>query len=236
MVKKKARALTRDTRQTGTSNMSIDRKRKALAPGKRISKKGNIYFENRRNRSDVKGIDTPIRKRMVKRKLNNNKLVVRKSVIIGARNNKMFIQPVGTDKARRIKVIKAVKKLNRKLGTIRNVRISREPLRGVRRHDLLPLVLRKRIPKLYSQEGKKNPIVYAKFFSPYSQYTLYITEFDGKDTLYGYAFTGQGSEWGYSSFKELVNANRRGLPLIERDKYFSLKNASKIKDIKRLKR
>ena len=34
---------------------SIDSKRKALAPGKRISKSGKIYWETRANRSDAKG-------------------------------------------------------------------------------------------------------------------------------------------------------------------------------------
>ena len=82
---KKPRALTRSTRQTGTSNMVRDRKRKALAPGKRISKKGNIYYENRRNRSDVKGVDTP---RAVARKP-----VARKS-------------PVKTDKRIAIEILK----------------------------------------------------------------------------------------------------------------------------------
>lgn len=57
--KRKPRALTRDTRQTGSSDMARDKKRKALAPGKRISKNGKIYYENRKNRSDVKGRDTP---------------------------------------------------------------------------------------------------------------------------------------------------------------------------------
>lgn len=239
MVKRKPIALTRDTRQTGTSNMSRDRKRKALAPGKRRSKKGNIYTERRKNRSDVKGRDTPVKRRVIKRKVDRrtpSKLVVRKSVIIGARKGKMFVQPVETDKERRIRVTKSVKKLNRKLAVMRKSPSLREPLRGIRRHDLLPKALRAKIPKLYSQDGKKDPKIYAKFFSPYSRYTLYVTEFDGKDTLFGYVSTGQGSEWGYSSFKELVSANRRGLPLIERDKYFSPKNASRIKDIKRLKR
>jgi len=32
-----------------------DRKRSALAPGKRISKTGNAYWETRRNRSDNPG-------------------------------------------------------------------------------------------------------------------------------------------------------------------------------------
>jgi len=36
-------------------NIEIDSSRKALAPGKRISKTGKIYWETRRSRSDVVG-------------------------------------------------------------------------------------------------------------------------------------------------------------------------------------
>ena len=39
-------------RQTGTSRTRIDRKLKALHPGKRIPKSGEPYYEYRRNRSD----------------------------------------------------------------------------------------------------------------------------------------------------------------------------------------
>lgn len=42
-------------RQTGTSNKARDRKRKAMAPGKRRSASGRVYNENRKNRSDKKG-------------------------------------------------------------------------------------------------------------------------------------------------------------------------------------
>ena len=41
--------------QIGTSNKKRDITRKALAPGKRISKAGKIYYENRKNRSDKVG-------------------------------------------------------------------------------------------------------------------------------------------------------------------------------------
>jgi len=45
--------------QTGKrASIRRDRKRKALAPGKRISKSGKIYWETRRNRSDLKGRST----------------------------------------------------------------------------------------------------------------------------------------------------------------------------------
>ena len=41
--------------QVGKSNTKKDAARKALAPGKRISKTGNTYWETRKNRSDVPG-------------------------------------------------------------------------------------------------------------------------------------------------------------------------------------
>jgi len=39
-------------KQTGGSNLLYDKRLQALKPGKRISKKGNVYYENRENRSD----------------------------------------------------------------------------------------------------------------------------------------------------------------------------------------
>ena len=42
-------------KQIGRTNIKRDVTRKALAPGHRISKNGNIYFENRKNRSDQPG-------------------------------------------------------------------------------------------------------------------------------------------------------------------------------------
>jgi len=41
--------------QKGKVNKSIDASRKALKPGKRISKTGKVYWETRANRSDFKG-------------------------------------------------------------------------------------------------------------------------------------------------------------------------------------
>jgi len=39
-------------KQTGKTNIAIDRKIQAKSPGKRISKEGNVYYEARANRSD----------------------------------------------------------------------------------------------------------------------------------------------------------------------------------------
>jgi len=50
----KARVLKVSTRQTGETTTKLDRKRKALPPGKRRSRNGKVYYEYRKNRSDVR--------------------------------------------------------------------------------------------------------------------------------------------------------------------------------------
>jgi hypothetical protein len=44
------------TRQTGSSSTARDRARKALAPGRRVSRTGRVYYERRKNRSDKPGM------------------------------------------------------------------------------------------------------------------------------------------------------------------------------------
>jgi len=65
MVKRKTRKT-----QTGKTNLARDRKLSAKPIGKRVSKSGGIYYEYRRNRTDVRGIDSPVkrRKKAVKKK------------------------------------------------------------------------------------------------------------------------------------------------------------------------
>lgn len=41
--------------QVGKTSIKIDSKRRALAPGKRISSSGKVYWETRKNRSDSPG-------------------------------------------------------------------------------------------------------------------------------------------------------------------------------------
>lgn len=49
---KNERRNLRTLKQVGTSNKKRDAARKALMPGKRISKNGKVYWETRKNRSD----------------------------------------------------------------------------------------------------------------------------------------------------------------------------------------
>jgi len=108
--------------------------------------------------------------------------------------------------------------------------VCREPHEGVRRHKLMTKEVLKEIPPLYSQENVKDPLVRLKYFSPYSGYTLYVTEFDGEDSLFGFVNgPDQCPELGYSSLRELAEADNRGLPLIERDRYFTPKKLSEVR-------
>lgn len=52
---RKPKVVEKSEHQTGKSNKARDIVRKAISPGKRISKSGNIYYEYRKNRSDMSG-------------------------------------------------------------------------------------------------------------------------------------------------------------------------------------
>jgi hypothetical protein len=61
---------------------------------------------------------------------------------------------------------------------------------------LLTNEVRKVLPPLFSQEGAgDDTTVYVKFFDPWSQWTWYATEFDGKDEFFGIV-VGQEREYG----------------------------------------
>ena len=85
--------------------------------------------------------------------------------------------------------------------------------------NLLTKQLRDQIPPLYATEDDDDPIVQAKFFTPDSNWTWYVLEFDGEDIFFGYVI-GHYPEYGYFSLKELQEVRGPlGLP-IERDLYF----------------
>ncbi len=89
--------------------------------------------------------------------------------------------------------------------------------------ELLPAELRAQLPALYAQEGNNDPMVYAKFFTPDSSWTWFVTEGSSEDDdfiFYGYTI-GQAEEWGYFSLADLSSARGpMGLP-IERDLHFT---------------
>lgn len=80
---------------------------------------------------------------------------------------------------------------------------------------------KKDLPKLYSQDGLgDDAIAYVKFFTPWSSWTFYATEYDGDDTFFG-LIDSQYVELGYVSLAEIKSvAGPYGLK-IERDRHFS---------------
>jgi len=97
-------------------------------------------------------------------------------------------------------------------------------------HDLLPLEVRARLPKLYSTESDPDPTVQVKYFLPGTNWTWYGIEFDGEDTFFGLV-VGQDVELGYFSLSELreIRSPFGGLP-VERDLYFEPTPLSKVRE------
>jgi hypothetical protein len=86
---------------------------------------------------------------------------------------------------------------------------------------LITKSLKKRIPPLYSQDGKgQDATAYVKLFTPDSCWSWYITEMD-PDTGECFGLVdGHEREFGYFSLPELESVKGPlGLP-IERDRFF----------------
>jgi hypothetical protein len=84
------------------------------------------------------------------------------------------------------------------------------------------------LPPLYSQENVADPIACVKFFTPWTNWTWYATEFDGTDTFFGLVY-GHEEELGYFSLAELQSIRGPGGLRIERDMYFKPVPLSKVK-------
>lgn len=83
---------------------------------------------------------------------------------------------------------------------------------------LLTKKLRQEFPELYANEEKdpKDIKIIAKFFTPWTQWTWYATEFDGEDRFFGYV-KGLENELGYFSLSEMESITGPAGLKIERD-------------------
>ncbi len=87
-----------------------------------------------------------------------------------------------------------------------------------------------RTPPLYSQEHIKDPIVYVKFFTPWTNWTWYALEGDPKEHLFFGWVVGQEKELGYFSLDELESVKGPFGLKIERDMHFGPKPLSWVKE------
>ena len=95
---------------------------------------------------------------------------------------------------------------------------------------LLTKEIEKKLPPLYSTQDSDDPIAWAKFFSPTSNWTWYATEYDPNDRLFFGLVYGFAKEWGYFSLGELESVKGPYGVGIERDMYFTPKPISQCKN------
>lgn len=94
---------------------------------------------------------------------------------------------------------------------------------------LLTGSIRASLPPLYSQENVKDPIVHAKFFTPWSNLTWFAMEYEPADgTFFGWV-VGHEEELGYFSLDELESLRGPGGIGVERDIHFTPKPLSRVK-------
>ena len=75
---------------------------------------------------------------------------------------------------------------------------------------------------LNSTDGQQPKDAVVKFFTPWTYWTWYVTEFDGKDTFFGFV-EGHDKEWGYFSLSELESIKGPFGMGVERDIFFDNK-------------
>ena len=85
---------------------------------------------------------------------------------------------------------------------------------------LLTKDVARRLPRLYETQDDDDPVAQVKFFTPWSNWTWYATEFDGLDVFFGLVH-GHFEELGYFLLSELESARGPAGLLIERDKWFT---------------
>jgi len=82
---------------------------------------------------------------------------------------------------------------------------------------LLTKAILERLPKIGETAEENDPVVWVKFFDPFSQWTWYVIEYDGEDLFFGYV-EGIEPELGHFTLSEL--ASLTAPHQVERDRYF----------------
>ena len=88
--------------------------------------------------------------------------------------------------------------------------------------NLLTKEIVSNLPKLYETEDVEieDRVLHAKLFTPWTNWTWYIIEFDGEDRCFGYV-KGHDAEFGYFSLKELASLEGPFGLMVERDRHFT---------------
>ena len=91
-------------------------------------------------------------------------------------------------------------------------------------HTLVPDEVARRLPALYSQEGQgEDAIAQVKFFTPWTNWTWYASEYDPEQRRCFGVVVGHERELGYFSLGELEAIRGPGGLRIERDLHWKPK-------------
>lgn len=94
---------------------------------------------------------------------------------------------------------------------------------------LLTKEIAKTLPALYSQEKVEDPMVRVKFFTPWTGWTWYATEYRPEEGLFFGLVKGQETGLGYFSLTELESIRGPFGLRIERDIHFRPKPLSEVR-------
>ena len=102
--------------------------------------------------------------------------------------------------------------------------------------NLLDLASREKLPPLYSgEEVGLDSLATVKFFTPWSDWTWYASEFDQEDTFFGLV-NGFELELGYFGLKELQEVRGPASLQIERDLYYEPKTLRELQEMHKRER
>ena len=85
---------------------------------------------------------------------------------------------------------------------------------------MLTKELTEKLPRLYSQEEVEDPMVWVKFFTPWTSWTWWGCEFDPEERIFFGLVQGLETELGNFSLDEMEAIRGPGGLKIERDLYF----------------
>ncbi len=99
---------------------------------------------------------------------------------------------------------------------------------AARFEHLIPHAMRGAIPALYATEEQEDPMVHVKLFTPWTQWSWYVTEFDGEQTCFGLV-DGFEAELGYFDLEEIAGVEGPAGLRIERDEHFRPRRLSEVR-------
>ena len=118
-------------------------------------------------------------------------------------------------------------------GTTKTTTMWQDKHSGMRRHKLMTKELADTIPPLYANDGADDPdavLARVKLFTPFSNWTWYVTEWDAETGECFGLVDGFEMELGYFSLDEMAEATvLGGVPAVERDLYWKPQTLGEIR-------